>query len=186
MKAEEALQRLKRGNEAFVIEEGTFGNTTRSRRMETAEQGQHPYAVIVACSDSRQIPEAIFLCGIGELFTIRVAGNVVQETELGSIEYACEHLHVQLVVVLGHTQCGAVGAAMAGETHGRVAAITQDIAKAIRGETDPCRASKHNIRMQADRIRNAFAKEVTEGTITVAEALYHINTGQVEWLRVPE
>ena len=61
MKAEEALQRLKRGNEAFVIEEGTFGNTTCSRRMETAEQGQHPYAVIVACSDSRQIPEA-FSC----------------------------------------------------------------------------------------------------------------------------
>ena len=82
-------------------------------RLDTAENGQHPYAIVVCCSDSRVIPEQIFSADIGDLFVIRVAGNVLDQHQLGSIEYAAGHLHCQHIIVLGHTGCGAVTAAAA-------------------------------------------------------------------------
>ena len=83
-------------------------------RLDTAENGQHPYAIVVCCSDSRVIPEQIFSADIGDLFVIRVAGNVLDQHQLGSIEYAAGHLHCQHIIVLGHTGCGAVTAALKG------------------------------------------------------------------------
>jgi carbonic anhydrase len=92
-----------------------------ARRTETAEHGQHPYAVVICCSDSRVIPEQIFDARIGDLFVIRIAGNVLDRHQLGSVEYAVAHLKSKLVVMLGHTGCGAIGAALTGDADGHLA-----------------------------------------------------------------
>ena len=101
-------------NAVYAAAASNDGDVSRELRRQTAEDGQSPYAVVLACSDSRVPPEHIFNAGIGELFVIRTAGNVVGEYELGSIEYGAEHLHAQLVLVLGHSGCGAVEAALNG------------------------------------------------------------------------
>ena len=100
-------ERLKNGNARYRALDD-------ARRIETAENGQHPYAIVVCCSDSRVIPEKIFSAGLGELFVIRVAGNVLDKHQFGSIEYAAAHLHCSHILVLGHTGCGAVTAALSG------------------------------------------------------------------------
>ena len=107
----DALERLKAGNRLYLAE---GKNALRER---TAKEGQHPYAIVVCCSDSRVIPERIFSVDIGDLFVIRVAGNVLDRHQLGSIEYAAEHLHCPLVLILGHTGCGAVAAALSCRLH---------------------------------------------------------------------
>jgi carbonic anhydrase len=111
MNAEEALERLKEGNRRYVGG-ADAGDVSASVREDKARNGQRPYAVVIACSDSRVIPETIFNAGIGDLFVIRVAGNVIDPHQLGSVEYAAAHLHCPLVLVLGHTGCGAVSAAL--------------------------------------------------------------------------
>ena len=110
--ADEALERLREGNARYLGASQAQGDVSPELRQSTFCEGQHPYAIVLACSDSRVIPEAIFSAGIGDLFVIRVAGNVVDKHQLGSIEYAEDHLGCSLVVVLGHTGCGAVDAAM--------------------------------------------------------------------------
>ena len=110
MTAEESLAKLKTGAAAYAASGAFSGDVSEAVRQRTAE-GQHPFATVVTCSDSRVIPEAIFSCGIGDIFVIRTAGSVIGAHELASIEYAAHHLHVPLTVVLGHTHCGAVGAA---------------------------------------------------------------------------
>ena len=102
--------RLAAGNARWQALEGE----TAARRRETAEEGQRPYAIVIACSDSRVIPEQIFGAGLGELFVVRVAGNVLDRHQLGSVEYAAAHLHCRMILMLGHTGCGAVGAALSG------------------------------------------------------------------------
>ena len=177
--AEEALQKLKEGNARYLQCEQNPGDVSCRIRQETYAHGQHPYATVVACSDSREIPEAIFSCGIGEIFAIRVAGNVINDTQLGSIEYAAEHLGVPLTVVLGHTNCGAVGAALEGHTDGHVGVITKDIIKAVKGTIDPIAASRRNALWQAERIRGVLAEHAN---FKVVSALYHIEDGSIEWL----
>lgn len=105
-----ALQSLKDGNELYVkaIKDSTDLNTPITLR--DVDLGQQPFAIILSCSDSRVPAELIFNCGIGELFIIRVAGNIASPTQIGSIEYACQNLGAQLVVVMGHSHCGAVSA----------------------------------------------------------------------------
>ena len=92
MPAGQALERLKEGHRRFLVSEKGSGDVSPSRRRETEELGQHPYAVVVTCSDSRVVPESIFSAGIGDLFVIRSAGNIVDGCTLGSIEYAVEHI----------------------------------------------------------------------------------------------
>ena len=106
---EEALQMLRAGNARFVAQARLHPHQTVARRMEVAT-GQQPFATIVGCADSRVPPEIIFDQGIGNLFVVRVAGTVLDDSALGSIEYAVEHLGAHLIVVLGHERCGAVGA----------------------------------------------------------------------------
>ncbi len=101
--AKEAIERLKAGNEKYVKLSENTGDVSSEIRIETATNGQKPYAIVVACSDSRVIPETMFCSGIGDLFVIRVAGNVIDDHQLGSIEYAESHLGCRLVLVLGHT-----------------------------------------------------------------------------------
>jgi len=111
--ADEALSTLMEGNARFISGdvEQLVANAQPARRLDTGINGQKPYAIVVTCADSRLSPEILFDKGIGEVFVVRVAGNVVAPHELGSIEYAAEHLGAKLVVVLGHSKCGAVSAA---------------------------------------------------------------------------
>src|SRR5436190_300954 len=109
--ADQALERLKKGNEKFVADRSEIPNVGAERRRELAK-GQHPFAIVLTCADSRVTPEYIFNQGLGDVFVLRVAGNIADQFETGSIEYAVEHLHSPLIVVLGHSKCGAVDAAM--------------------------------------------------------------------------
>ena len=115
--ADDALQRLKAGNERFVAGTARFP-TVQKEILADLAKGQHPYATILSCSDSRVPPELIFDAGFGELFVIRVAGNVMSPEIAGSLQYAGRHLHTPLFVVLGHTNCGAIAAAIDARLHG--------------------------------------------------------------------
>lgn len=182
--ADEALARLKVGNERYLQALHAEGDVSPQLRAQTFAEGQAPYAIVLACSDSRVIPEAIFSAGIGELFVIRVAGNVVDNHQLGSIEYAEGHLHCKLVVVLGHTACGAVDAAMHHEPYGTVRFITDEISQAIGDEADETAACLANVRHSMQRIeesRTIQGDEQQHG-LRVVGALYHTDTGHVEFL----
>src|SRR6266850_3490662 len=113
--ADAALTKLKEGNARFVGSKVSQGKPTAARRAETA-QGQHPFAIILGCADSRTSPEIVFDQNIGDLFVVRNAGNLVDDHALGSIEYGVEHLGARLIVVLGHERCGAVIAALASDS----------------------------------------------------------------------
>ena len=174
--AQDALAKLKEGNKKFLTAKTSSGDVSPKIREKTAREGQFPYAVIVTCSDSRVIPESIFSAGIGELFVIRVAGFVVNKTQLGSIEYAVGHLGSPLVVVLGHTQCGAVGTALIHhEVDGALKTIIDEITAAIGDETNPLEAAKLNVKNSC--------KVIKEDKIPakVVGALYHIDSGEVDF-----
>ena len=170
----ETLMRLIEANRAYAESSGFCGNVSEKRREETAS-AQKPYAVIVTCSDSRVIPEAIFSAGIGELFVIRTAGNVIGASETASILYAVRHLHTDTVVILGHTCCGAVNAALHGEFEGAVGVVTKRIKNAVGDETDPYRACVKNVRQGV-----ADAEEALCGAgVAVVGAIYDIQSGKV-------
>ena len=171
-----ALERLKEGNKIYLNCSKGVGDISPQKRLETSKNGQHPYAVIVSCSDSRVIPESIFSAGIGDLFVIRVAGNVIDKHQLGSIEYAAEHLGCRLVVVLGHTGCGAVAAAR-GQNSGFVKFITDEIRLAIGAEADAVKASALNVKQSVKRIKDLINIE----GLLVTGALYHTESGTVDF-----
>ena len=130
--SDESLKKLIVGNQRFVGSKMIHQNQSAERKNEIAKE-QHPIAVIVSCSDSRVPPEIIFDQGLGDLFVIRSAGNLVDDIGLGSIEYAVEHLGVQLIVVLGHERCGAVSAAVkGGEAPGHIAKLIEEINPAVK------------------------------------------------------
>lgn len=182
--ADEALRLLQEGNKAYLSSHTGTGDVSPAIRLHTHEHGQHPYAIIICCSDSRMIPDAIFSAGIGDLFVIRVAGNIIDAHQLGSIEYAAEHLGCSLVMVLGHTHCGAVDAAIHHAPSGYVRYITDEIKRAIGDETDPYRASCLNVRHSREVIESSLTicKNEEENGLKVVEAIYHIDTGLVEVL----
>ena len=153
-------------------------------RRRGAEQGQAPYAIVVACSDSRVIPEEIFDAGLGELFVIRVAGNVLDRHQLGSIEYAAAHLHSRLILLLGHTGCGAVSAALTGGGEGYIQYITDEILLAAGEERDPLLACEKNVRHGVEILRRAFAEhpEISAAELEIRGAVYDIESGAVRWL----
>ncbi|MDE5667303.1 MAG: carbonic anhydrase [Clostridia bacterium] len=176
MSAGAALERLKAGNSVYLNARTGSGDVSPELRAVTSRNGQKPYAVIIACSDSRVIPEYIFSAGIGELFVIRVAGNVIDNHQLGSIEYATEHLGCKLVVVLGHTQCGAVGACLK-QNGGFVRFITDEIRRAVGDETDAVKASILNVKQSVAKIR----KLINGDGLQVVGALYRTDSGKVEF-----
>ena len=114
----EALEKLKKGNQDYISALTNPASIELDLRKNLATNGQQPYAVILTCSDSRVAPEHIFSAGLGELFVIRTAGNVVGDFELGSIEYGVEHLGAPIIVVMGHNHCGAVEAALSSHAEG--------------------------------------------------------------------
>ena len=170
-----ALERLLQGNREFA---NPAGDVLRNRRIELAENGQHPFATVVCCSDSRVPPELIFGCGLGDLFVIRVAGNVIGEDELASISYATHHLHTELTLILGHTHCGAVGAALEGCEEKELAPLMDKIHCAICDEHDAKEASKKNAIAGAKLVRERLGLSEFE----CMAALYDIESGQVEIL----
>ncbi len=182
MEPMKCLQKLKDGNRRYLSSVNQIGDISLRVRHSTARQGQHPFAVIVDCSDSREIPEAIFSCGIGELFVIRVAGNVTDDSVLGSIEYATEHLGCTLVVVLGHTDCGAVATALSGGAEGHTKRIIDRITAAIGTETDPRQASCLNVRNTVSDVRQDLSGNPALSRVQVVGALYDIDNGKVDFL----
>ena len=177
------IERLQKGNAAYLDAKNTVGDISSEVRADTAENGQHPYAIVITCSDSRVIPEAIFNCGIGDLFVIRVAGNVIDNHQLGSIEYAADHLGTKLILVLGHTGCGAVDAAISHDPQGYIKFITDEISLAIGYETDPYKASCLNVQHSIEVIESSLAIQHDEELgLAVVGAMYHIDTGEVEFL----
>lgn len=181
--AQQAKQKLVSGNKKYINSSAPSGDVSREIRAKTLQCGQHPYAVVITCSDFRVIPEAIFSAGIGELFVIRNAGNVIDNTVLGSVQYAAEHLGCRLILVLGHTNCGAVGAAMQGQQHGYVRFITEEIAKVIGQEADYNAAVKKNVVHSVEVIKNALSQNVDSG-LCVAGGIYRLEDGMVEFLDI--
>ena len=169
-------EKLKEGNRRYMA------TSSVSVRLDTARNGQHPYAIVICCSDSRVIPEQIFDAGLGELFVIRVAGNVLDNHQLGSIEYAAAHLGCKLVLMLGHTGCGAIWAALSGHADGYISYIVEDIALAAGDEKDPDEVCRLNVLYGADMIRREFAEHPEMQDIDVRGAVYDIESGQVSWL----
>lgn len=150
-------------------------NTTKKSVYNELVNGQHPYALIITCSDSRVIPEEIFNVGPGELFVIRTAGNVINEGELATIEYAIEHLKVQYILVLGHTHCGAVHASIHHEHGQYIDVILNRIRRSIGNETNELEASKKNAQAEVKFIKEKFKQYQGE----VKAAIYDIETNKV-------
>ena len=184
MKNPDVIEKLKKGNELYLESRQNAGDVSPETRQKTADAGQHPYAIVIACSDSRVIPEAIFSAGIGDLFVIRVAGNVLDYHQLGSIEYAASHLDANVILMLGHTRCGAVAATIKGTTEGYVRYITDDIHEAIGDETDDYKATALNVQHGVNVIRRAFREhpEIPSDELDIIGAVYNVDTGRVDWL----
>jgi len=186
--ADDALKALLDGNRAFVASGASCARQSAARRAEVAGT-QHPIAVIVGCADSRVPPEAIFGQGIGDLFVIRVAGNIIDDAMLGSIEYAVDHLGVSLVVVLGHERCGAVQAALSPDpAPAHVASIVSRIRSAIadaRGKPGDAldNAVRANVTASVHDIQSStpvMAPLVQKGKVKVVGARYDLDSGAVE------
>ncbi len=178
------LSKLTEGNRRFLGAASPIGDVSPAVRLSTAENGQRPYAIVLACSDSRVMPESIFSAGLGELFVIRVAGNVLDDHQLGSIEYAAGHLDCRMIIVLGHTGCGAVHAALSGGGDGFIQYITDEILLAVGDEKDEDRACCLNVRHAVETIRREFAAhpEIPSAELDIVGAIYDIATGAVRWL----
>jgi carbonic anhydrase len=186
--AEEALKQLMEGNTRYVAARAVHPNQDGARRIEVTG-GQHPFAVVLGCSDSRVPPEILFDRGIGDLFVIRVAGNIASPDVLGSIEYAAEHLAVPLVMVLGHSRCGAVQATVkGGHAEGHVAGLLEAIAPALeRAREKPGDLTENtvteNVKLvmfQITQSRPVLAALVSGGKLKVVGARYDLDSGRVE------
>ena len=183
MSAQSALKRLARGNERYAEALVSHTDVSPALRALTAKHGQEPFAIVITCSDSRVIPEAIFSASIGDLFVIRVAGNVIDDHQLGSIEYAAGHLGCNLVLVLGHTHCGAVEAAMGPDAHGYVKYVVDDIKEAIGDETDDYTACRLNVEHSMAAIESSLQiRQEEELGLKVRGAIYHLENGVVDFL----
>ncbi len=183
-----ALNKLMNGNTAYSKAVVSPPKRIAKRRRQVSQQ-QRPFAVVVACSDSRVSPEIIFNQSLGDLFVVRTAGHLVDDYALGSVEYAVEHLGARLVIVVGHERCGAVDAALKGvQADGYVRkiikAITPAAKKAKLQPGDPLEnAVKENARMVAAQIARSkppLAHYAGGEPVTVAAAYYNLKTGKIQ------
>jgi carbonic anhydrase len=193
--ADEALSRLMAGNERFVRGQ-THWITVPHETLADLAKGQQPFATILGCSDSRVPPEWIFDAGLGELFVIRVAGNVLSPEVAGSLQYAGSHLHTPLFVVLGHEGCGAIGAALAAKHQGiefrsRIQKLLENIMPTLpnweaglSSEERLTRAVENNVRWTVRQILDSpeGQAQVAEGRMKIVGAVYEIETGRVRLL----
>jgi carbonic anhydrase len=186
------------GNKRFVS--GTLAQKDLSvKKREELSKGQKPFAIVLTCSDSRVPPELLFDQGLGDVFVVRVAGNVVDPIALGSIEYAAEHLGSPLLLILGHSKCGAVKATLEtkGKPEGNIGAIVKkimpaaDAAKKKGGTPDEIleTAIKENVKnVYADIMKNSkiIPHLIEEGKFMIAAAEYDITTGKTEMIELPK
>ncbi len=182
--SEEVIDYLISSNKFFQDAVKNTADISQSVRTDTAQNGQKPHTIVVTCSDSRVPPEHIFNAGIGELFVIRTAGNVIGDFELGSIEYGAEHLHAKSIVVLGHTNCGAVAAAIGGEADGNIQSIVDEILIGISDNKNPSECEILNVQHSIDKIRESEIIEHLEQNkkVKVVGAVYNISNGKVDFL----
>ncbi|MEW5802196.1 MAG: carbonic anhydrase [bacterium] len=184
----QALEALMAGNKRYTAVKNTYPNQTAERRAELVK-GQKPFAIILSCSDSRVPPEIIFDQGLGDLFVIRVAGNVVDDIALGSIEYAAEHLGTPLIMVLGHEKCGAVTATVeGGEAPGHIGSFTKAIKPAVEKAKDQPgdkvdNTVKANVELIVEQLKVSkpiLSELVKEGRLKIVGARYDLDTGAVD------
>ncbi len=184
-----ALLLLKEGNSRFVTGKSPAKGTDAARRAALAK-GQHPFAVVLGCADSRVAPEIIFDQGLGDLFVVRVAGNVSDPFLLGSIEYAVEHLHVPLIVVLGHENCGAVAAALTrADFPGNLGKLIKEVhvgrdLPMERAAALPI-AIKNNVVYQASQLTQRsepLQAALMQQKIKIVSGVYRLSSGTVEWV----
>lgn len=179
--------KLLEGNQRYITGGALHPNQSLEHRLELAN-GQKPIAAILTCADSRVSPEIIFDQGLGDLFVLRVAGNVVNDMFVGSLEYAVEHLHVNLVMVLGHSQCGAVDATIqGGNPPGQIGSLVQAIKPALnrlkKQSPDWVNiVAKENVKLGVERLRTEdpiLTARYEEGDIEIIGAFYDLKTGKV-------
>jgi len=195
---DESLQKLMDGNKRYVEGKPINKDLSDSRRNDILKNGQHPFATIVSCSDSRVPPEHIFDQGLGDIFIIRVAGNVVDSIALGSVEYGTEHVHTPLLVLLGHSDCGAVKATLGAKEvpEGNIGAIVKKVMPAAKkakkkgGSKEEVleTAIKENVmNVYADVMKSPVIKElVHEGKLKIVTAEYDLATGKVNMIDLPK
>ncbi len=186
MKIESILDHLKAGNINFVSDNLSNTNQNSARRKETVD-GQNPFAVILTCSDSRIVPELIFDTGIGELFVIRVAGNVANTSSIASIDYAVAHLNVKLIVILGHQNCGAVTAAVKSEDGGKnLNHLLKHISPALESSKNLKidDIAKINVKLTSERLiaeSDIITIALKNNVLKILPAYYSLETGQVDF-----
>lgn len=183
----EALTRLKEGNANFVADK-LDGKLQNSQRRHALTNGQTPFAVILSCADSRVVPELAFDTGLGELFVIRVAGNIANISTIASIEYAVAHLGVELIVVMGHESCGAVMAAIVGGDAGKnlnylLEHIKPALAEAENQEVNT--VVKKNAVLTAKELQaksSIISKAVEKEEAKIVSAYYNLGSGKIDFL----
>ena len=188
MKRAEVLSRLKAGNEKYVKDKLEHSNEASGRRRAVIK-GQDPFAIVLCCADSRVVPELIFDTGIGELFVVRVAGNVANISSIASIEYAVAHIGTQIIVVLGHENCGAVTAALNKEDRGpNLNHLLSHIIPAIEasdkdaGVNDIARKNAVLTAKALCENSEIIGKADELSKIDIIPAYYHLDTGRVDFL----
>ncbi|MBD2294371.1 carbonic anhydrase [Anabaena sphaerica FACHB-251] len=190
--ANEAQRRLVEGNRRFYNQNPQNPNQSK-RRLQSVAKTQYPYAAILGCADSRVPPEMVFDQGLGDLFVVRVAGNIASDEAIGSLEYSTAALGTQLIVVLGHKRCGAVSAAMKNEAvSGKIATVVDGIKPTLDQNQDRTsdinddeNAVITNIQFQTEKLlRNSavLAKLIRAGRLKIVGAFYDIDTGKVRFL----
>ena len=193
--ADEALARLVAGNERFVNGEARFP-TVQKEILARLARRQQPYATIIGCSDSRVPPELLFDAGFGELFIVRVAGNIISPEIMGTLQYAAVHLHTPLFVVLGHEGCGAIQAALAMKDHGvrersRIDLLLSKILPGLESLDDDTSAPgrltaavEANVRWSMRQLRETPEGQarMAEGVLRLVGAVYELETGRVRFL----
>ena len=187
----EAISKLKEGNGRYTTGNLQHPGQTAERRTELAKT-QHPFATIISCSDSRVPPEIVFDQGLGDLFIVRVAGNVINDEGLGSVEYSVDHLGTRLILVLGHQRCGAVDAAKQtiaakGKAPGHIQSLVTAIKPAVEAtaKDDLETTIKANVKNVVQALRSStpiLKAEVDSGKIQVVGGYYSLDTGAVTFL----
>jgi carbonic anhydrase len=195
----DALARLRAGNERFIANVRSIDSLSSQARRDALVSGQKPYAIVLSCSDSRAPAEHVFDCGLGELFSVRVAGNIAAPSIIGSVEFAASTFGTQLVVVMGHTQCGAVKAALDMVTKGGapesqnvrdiVERITPSIAELASGRKNfdeelTLSATRSNVRATASHLRHGsrvLEQLIAEDKLRVVGGCYELESGRVDF-----
>lgn len=197
----EALARLKEGNARFLSNVRSIEALASQSNRDALLRGQAPFAIILSCSDSRAPAELLFDCGLGDLFVVRVAGNVVAPSLVGSVEFAAATFGTELVVVMGHTRCGAVNATINAITRdtaaispnvadivSRIEPALRELTQTLEGDALVHAAIRANVRSSADHLRHGsrlLEERVEQGRLLVVGAEYALETGQVDFFDVP-